>query len=104
MGFLGSRVQRRRFLLQLILGPLAQTPQQINIYWVLILPDGEDTRVWEPPCTYMENLFFFFPPFFFLLVFFKEFLICPISSLVFLNFPDLSHQKIFPWKHGNIEI
>jgi hypothetical protein len=24
--------------------------------------------------------------------------------MVFLNFPDQSHQKIFPWEHENVEI
>ncbi len=26
------------------------------------------------------------------------------SFLCFLNFPDPSHQKLFPWEHWNVEI
>jgi hypothetical protein len=51
------------------------------------LTDGEHMSMGTS--MYVKNLFFFFPPFF--------------PCLVFLNFPDLSHQKIFLCEHGNIE-
>ncbi len=48
----------------------------------------ENTRVWEPPLRWKKISSFCFLHSFFL--------------LVFLNFPDPSHQKLFPWEHGNV--
>ncbi len=50
-----------------------------------------------------KNLFFFFPQFFPFCFLKKNSQSVPFL-IMFLNFPDSSHQKIIPWEHGNVEI
>ncbi len=63
----------------------------------VFLTNGEHMNIGTS--MYIKIFYFYYLHYLFL--FFWIFMICPFL-LVFLNFPDISHQKIFSWERRNI--